>query len=102
MLNVVDENEIVKRQQHEILDAQWLDITEALSGDSVHEHNKNFIREALKCRYLSILNCAELQFFDNEFQYYHFHFGIMLQMDNNVFKGRRNDYGKTHFRFQIQ
>ena len=36
------------KQDAEIAQVEWIDINDALEGDDVHDHNKNFIREGIK------------------------------------------------------
>ena len=50
LLNPTVADEIITRQEHEIAEAKWHDLDEILVSDEIHDHNKNFIREALKCR----------------------------------------------------
>ena len=55
LLEATNLSEKVSRQQTEIQAADWLSIDEIFNSDIVHEHNKNFIREALRARYFCLL-----------------------------------------------
>ena len=52
VLLAVDDMLEPNKQDAEIAQVEWLDINDALEGDDVHEHNKNFIREGIKRLYV--------------------------------------------------
>ncbi|CAG5089639.1 Oidioi.mRNA.OKI2018_I69.PAR.g12287.t1.cds [Oikopleura dioica] len=49
LLEPEDETQTIKIQANEIQCAQWINIEDALSGNSVSEHNKGFIKAAREC-----------------------------------------------------
>ena len=48
VLLAVDDIVEPNKQDAEIAQVEWIDINDALEGDDVHDHNKNFIREGIK------------------------------------------------------
>ena len=52
VLLAVDDMLEPNKQDAEIAQVEWIDINDALEGDDVHDHNKNFIREGIKRLYV--------------------------------------------------
>jgi len=50
LLEPADESQTIRIQANEIQCAEWINIEDALGGNSVSDHNKGFIKAARECR----------------------------------------------------